>query len=71
MLKTIIPFSHLCLGGKFRYKDFNQVFVKISNNRKDGCIANWNPDLIDKKWIGQQICSLDENDEDIDIEVVY
>ena len=68
----IIPFSHLALGGKFKYVPSisESLFVKISNDRMGGCIASWDEKLITANWVSQGIYSLNDTGKDIDIEVI-
>jgi len=72
--RLVIPFSQLCLGGKFMYipaiKDHERVYVKISNHRAGGCVAEWDDKNITSGWIGQGIYSLNDTGEDVDIRVV-
>lgn len=69
-----IPFSKLALGGKFMYiptiKDHERVYVKISNDRTGGCIAEWDDEKIAGGWLCQGIYSLNETGNDIFIRVV-
>ena len=69
-----IPFSKLALGGKFMYipsiKDHERVYVKISNDRTGGCIAEWDDKNIATGWTMQGVYSLNETGNDINIRVV-
>lgn len=55
-----VPFEDLCFGAKFRYRDdLGQVWVKVYVDR----VAQWDASLVTAKWIGQKICSFDEDDD--------
>lgn len=60
----MVLFSWLCLGAKFKYPNSNKVWVKISNDLDSGCVAEWSDDNQDTYWIGQSVCSF--NDDSVD-----
>lgn len=59
-----VLFSWLSLGAKFKYPNRSKIWIKISHDLSGGCIAEWNENKQDIYWVGQSICSL--NDDDID-----
>lgn len=60
----MVLFSWICLGAKFKYQNSNKVWVKIGNDLDGGCIAEWSDDNQDTYWIGQTVCSF--NDDGVD-----
>ena len=74
MNNKVVPFSHLALGCKFKYISTmpcnDLTFVKISNDRTGGCIAEWDDDCQTVNWVGQGIYSLNDDGIDIDVEAV-
>lgn len=60
------PFSRLCLGARFQYDERthgtqDRVWVKIGHNE----IAEWDRANIATNWVGQQICSFSDSDDDV------
>ena len=69
--RTLYLFSWLALGAKMKYgNESENVWVKISNDRLGGCIAAWDDENQATHWLGQSICSLNDNGEDIYVELV-
>lgn len=54
----ITKFSDLALGAKFTYPLESTIWVKISPRT----VAQWIENMKDCGWMGQPICSFDEND---------
>ncbi len=50
-------YGSLALGTRFKYRNDTTVWVKISVNT----VAKWDEKQKTDSWIGQQICSFDEN----------
>lgn len=59
-----VLFSELALGARFKYEGSEDVWVKIDVDPKDACIAKWDENLKDKAWIGQPVCSLNDDGAD-------
>lgn len=71
--KKFVLFSWLALGTKFKYPDVSEnfsVWVKISNDIRSGCIAEWKPDQQITKWVGQSVCSLNDDNTDMYVEFI-
>jgi hypothetical protein len=52
-------FKKLALGTRFSYERFSKEWVKIGATT----IAEWDESLKTAGWLGQSICSFDENDD--------
>jgi hypothetical protein len=66
-----VMFSHLALGARFVYLATlgpEQIYVKISNDRKGSCVAAWNPKLAE--WAGQGVYCLNDTGNDIEVKFV-
>ena len=53
-----IEFSKLAIGTRFKYPNGESTWVKID---LCGTIAKWEDEQICSSWIGQPICSLNDN----------
>ncbi len=55
--RLVMPFSHLALGARFRYRESDQVWIKI-DGAGYGVIAEYDKENIcSAHWHGQAICS--------------
>lgn len=70
MSEEKVLFSKLALGARFKYEGGDKVWVKIGVRPEDGCIAQWDDELQDKRWIGQPICCLNDTGEDMAVILV-
>lgn len=61
---TIMKFIDLPLGARFKYLNDSQnlQWIKISHG---GSIAEYREDLMDKKWPGQAVYKITENDSEV------
>jgi hypothetical protein len=57
----MVLFSWLCLGAKFKYPNSNKMWVKISDDLNSGCVAEWSDDNQDTYWVGQSVCSFNDD----------
>lgn len=65
--KKPVLFSTLALGSRFKFSpESDDVWVKLGY---DAIIAKWDEKFSTDKWVGQPICSL--NDDRTDQEVYY
>ena len=61
VIKNKVLFSDLALGAKFKFENHEDVWVKIDIDPKEGCIAKWDNALQASGWVGQPVCSLNDN----------
>jgi len=54
-----VKFKDLALGAKFSYKSGSKQWVKISAV----AIAEWDESLKTSRWMGQSICTFEENND--------
>jgi hypothetical protein len=54
-----VKFKSLALGARFSYKWGSKEWVKISAVG----VAEWDEKLKSSSWLGQSICSFDEDDD--------
>ena len=58
-MSNSVRFSDLALGTAFSYIDSEKTWIKIS----DLTIVEWDETLKTACWVGQRVCSFDENDD--------
>jgi hypothetical protein len=58
MSDKMVPFCDLALGTRFRHIHSDKEWVKIGHN----LIAEWDESQKTARWIGQQLCCFDDND---------
>jgi hypothetical protein len=66
-----MKFKDLALGARFRYWNYSQTWIKLSNDGL-GLIAEYDPKYIRHSgWVGQRICSFAETQAQLEeLEVV-
>lgn len=68
--RIVMPFDHLAIGARFRYKDGGKTWIKLDGHGL-GKVAEYDPVLIThESWIGQIICSAKDVDGE-DLTVIF
>lgn len=63
--KRMISFNILPLGTRFKYREYEQVFVKIDFNT----VAKWDSFQIENNWVGQSVMSAFETEAELQTKV--